>query len=784
MDPNNNQENIDLTVTTQENFTPVIELVEETSDKISDITNLNLSNFNFVRIILNKEQNWHDIYLDFSKFWEIDDINTPLISLLETLYKNNFYIDWISKYKIWNYYILDLLYKIKFFKKNLKQSFFKIWTIKKSNWEWLFKPELKTDISLIENQNTKKFDKVIYTFAYSCFKIWNEYNDDELIMNLWNWFNNPKNWVKSCIYYDVIFATTKFLKKEISKEVFLKIILDIYYKKWLIDEKEYKLLQIRKNEIEKYLLEKKFIKIVWTNLYLQIAKDILPAYWVPSKIELVSSWLIYDSSPEDKSEKWRIDLKVYKNSTFSVKQWEIIMIKIPKKNWKIWTRINWEKIPTINWQELINLELIAWDNLRIWKVLRETDKKWEYTYREISKDEVTQKNKNDIFDWLICTVNWYCDKFDEKKPTKKLHISIDSMISWVNKNTWDIDNDIFVWVKEINWWIHQNYQWTWWTDFIVKWDIDNNANFIISTIDSNINFSCTWVINNAKLYCIDNWNIVLNKVSNWSIIYAPNSKVTIKHAENWVIIIADEVEIDSAFIPKIIICNKLKIKSLTLWQSDTLLSWKKTEILNIENKSWDLHVLINWKKLQKWNIDIYNKEKDYLETKLKELQEHQFIKSFNIYQQLKLALEQANNNPEFASKKEALTNRLNQYDIDDLNFKTKNIFEAIETIENRLVEVLSKIEIYNNELNEEKYCNIDKIPSWNIAHITLWTITNDVILDFMKKSAQNKFELAKLSWDLKDELALFINSISTQKNKNYSRIDLKPNIWSIRYKLN
>lgn len=140
-------------------------------------------------------------------------------------------------------------------------------------------------------------------------------------------------------------------------------------------KKEYKLLQIRKNEIEKYLLEKNFIKIVWNNIYLKIAKDILPIYWVPSKIELVSSWLIYDSSPEDKSEKWRIDLKVYKNSTFSVKQWEIIMIKIPKKNWKIWTRINWEKIPTINWQELINLELIAWDNLRIWKVLRETDKK-------------------------------------------------------------------------------------------------------------------------------------------------------------------------------------------------------------------------------------------------------------------------------------------------------------------------------------------------------------------------------------------------------------------------
>lgn len=44
----------------------------------------------------------------------------------------------------------------KIFQKNLKQSFFKIWTVKKSNWEWFFKPELKTDISLIENQNTKK----------------------------------------------------------------------------------------------------------------------------------------------------------------------------------------------------------------------------------------------------------------------------------------------------------------------------------------------------------------------------------------------------------------------------------------------------------------------------------------------------------------------------------------------------------------------------------------------------------------------------------------------------
>ena len=62
----------------------------------------------------------------------------------------------------------------------------------------------------------------------------------------------------------------------------------------------------------------------------------------------------------------------------------------------------------------------------------------------------------------------------------------------------------------------------------------------------------------------------------------------------------------------------------------------------------------------------------------------------------------------------------------------------------------------------------------NIINYYTAVITIFVIVDCVYYMLSENFNGILIP--VKDELALFINSISTQKNKNYSKIDLKPNI--------
>lgn len=401
------------------------------------------------------------------------------------------------------------------------------------------------------------------------------------------------------------------------------------YRQWIVYWYDYE-------AIDKWFQYLKW-KVMLTNSIIQIAKESNAINWINSKLHWVSLKINSDTRSKDLIAFWldtkrQIDTKTYINTTFDVKKWEILQVKIPHKKWKHWFKVTGEVIKANEWIDKDKLEekFLEWFEIInvSWKKFIEDlisdGKNYEaWKVAEIFSDILYIENP-DIRKIIANTINQNFWKNGERVVNailKKYSIDPETIVNvdvvkagidWTYQAK-DKAQNSFVILETLEKSIIDAHSWNIHKilpdkEFIVSWEEDRDIKWLIKWIEKGwrisweyrkltINWNIYWTIEvSGNTEVVVNWNMSWwsKIIHNWTgfinidwmisadaLVDAKNSEIHISNLENW-----------------IVIAWKIQIDNLSNW---TLLSKEITidSIKNRENSKLD----IIWEKIQVKNLE-------------------------------------------------------------------------------------------------------------------------------------------------------------------------------------
>lgn len=665
---------------------PTSQLAKKVLDKKQKILELDFSSFKYLKT-LNK--NWQFLLgFDFSKLPPEENLNKYFIEIIDFLSSKDYYIKWLCNLKIWKHKILDYLYRANIKKAHLWKNTLILWEVLSCH-EDKYLPQIKS--------------KNWIEFCELEFKIWQNYNIDEIITNLWNWWWKAKNWVKLWFNYNAIFITLKYCIWELSPEQYLQNLA-----KYCFTWKKFKTIE----EIKNYLQSIWFLKFVWTNLSLQVAKSIPAKNWENSLFEIKSKNVLLDVAPKWNNTQKKIDMYVYWNTTFNVLKWETLLVKHPSTNWTPWFKLNWEKIEPKAWEDKLSVDKIVGQNIKI-----------------INHDDWTIELVSEIDGFLI--------GFDLKKPQNKFYVDTKKELKgWVNMKTW-IVNDEVDWDRDIKWNIETDYTFTW-KELSIKWDIENWKNLLISWHNkSSVKVDIDWTVYSWNIFCQSPWEINIKKLGSNSFIYAPFADLNIQEVQFWCVIIAKSVKIKKSINHELILSSKTEIDELEAW-SKIITIFSKENVIHKVN--WDesskLELYCHYTKIRKVDINTLKIEIAQLEQSIKNI----ILKNSNLallnqyYRFLELQeLDERSiqENLELAKLKDLVSkNELNNEKVEQLKFMTRSAQARIDEYNRKIDELKKSIWDYQKIIEQNRQICIEDIKSW--VPLVFWNIQRNILKEISK----------------------------------------------------
>lgn len=669
-------------------------------EKKQNVLDLNFKEFSCLRT-LNKDWKFF-IALDFSKLSPEENLNKYFIEIIDFVSSKNFYIKWLCNLKIWKHRLLDLLYKANFKKNHLWKNTIILWEVLSCH-EDKYLPQIKAKnwIELCDLE----------------FKIWQKYNIDEIITNLWNWWWKPKNWVKLWYNYNALILTINFCNWSLDPNKYLQELA-----KYCFSWKKFKTIE----EIKNYLQSIWFLKFVWTNLSLQVAKSIPAINWENSVFEIKSKNVLLDVAPKWNDTQKRIDMYVYWNTTFNVLKWETLIVKKPSTNWKPWFKLNWEKIEPKAWEDKLSVDKIVWQNIKI-----------------INHDNWTIEFVSEIDGFLI--------GFDLKKPQNKFYVDTKKELKgWVNMKTW-IVNDEVDWDRDIKWNIETDYTFTW-KELNIKWDIENWKNLLISWHNkSSVKVDIDWTVYSWNIFCQSPWVINIKKMASNSFIYAPFADVNIQEVQFWCVIIAKSVKIKKSINHELIMSSKTEIDELEAW-SKIITIFSKENVIHKVN--WDesskLELYCHYSKIKKLDIwalklEIINLEEHIKNIILKNSNLALLNQYYRFLELQELSNKTMQDNLELVKLKDLVNkHELNNEKVEQIKFMTRSAQSRIDEINKKIGEIQKLIKDYQKLVNQNRQICIEDIQSsvplvfWNIQRNILKEISKDIKIAWLKYCKNTK----------------------------------------------